>query len=84
MNFTINRDLLLQNLTSISKALSTKVQMPVLTGIKFDVNSDHILITSSNNEISIQALIKDKKQLKIEEEGSFVAPGKYLIDLVKE
>lgn len=84
MNFTINRDLLLQNLTSISKALSTKVQMPVLTGIKFDVNSDHILITSSNNEISIQALIKDKKQLKIEEEGSFVAPGKYLIDLVRK
>ena len=28
MIFTINRDLLLQNLTSVSKALSTKAQMP--------------------------------------------------------
>lgn len=84
MNFTINRDLLLTNLNSVSKALSTKVQMPVLTGIKFDVLKDHILITASNNEISIQASIKDSKQLKVEEEGSFLAPGKYLIDLVRK
>lgn len=84
MNFTINRDLLLLNLNSVSKALSTKVQMPVLTGIKFEVFKDKVLITASNNEISIQTLIKDPKLLKVEEEGSFLAPGKYLIDLVRK
>lgn len=84
MNFSINRDLLLQNLTAVSKALSTKVQMPVLTGIKFEVTKNQILITASNNEISIQAKISDKRQLKVEDEGTFVAPGKYLIDLVRK
>ncbi|HKM30350.1 MAG TPA: DNA polymerase III subunit beta [Bacilli bacterium] len=84
MIFTINRDLLLQNLTSLNKALSTKAQMPVLTGIKIEVGDNKILLTASNNEISIQARIDDKKHLKIEEEGTFVAPGKYLIELVKK
>ena len=31
MNVTINRDLLLENLTNVSRALSTKTPMPVLT-----------------------------------------------------
>ncbi|HNZ77985.1 MAG TPA: DNA polymerase III subunit beta [Bacilli bacterium] len=84
MIFTINRDLLLQNLTSVSKALSTKAQMPVLTGIKIDVVDNKILLTASNSEISIQACIDDKKHVKIEEEGTFIAPGKYLIELVKK
>lgn len=84
MNFTINRDLLLQNLNSVSKALSNKVQMPVLTGIKFDVFKDNILITASNGEISIQSKIVNPGQLKVQDEGSFVAPGKYLIDLVRK
>ena len=84
MIFTINRDLLLQNLTSVSKALSTKAQMPVLTGIKIDVVDNKILLTALNSEISIQACIDDKKHVKIEEEGTFVAPGKYLIELVKK
>jgi len=84
MIFTINRDLLLQNLTSVSKALSTKAQMPVLTGIKIDVVDNKILLTASNSEISIQACIDDKKHVKIEEEVTFIAPGKYLIELVKK
>lgn len=84
MIFTINRDLLLQNLNSVSKALSTKAQMPVLTGIKIDVEDNKILLTASNSEISIQAFIDDKKHVKVEEEGTFVAPGKYLIELVKK
>ena len=58
MNFSINRDLLLMNLTNVSKALSTKTPMPVLTGIKFDLKQDSLLLTASNNEISIQAMIK--------------------------
>lgn len=84
MNFSINRDLLLMNLTNVSKALSTKTPMPVLTGIKFDLKQDSLLLTASNNEISIQAMIKNKKQLKIEGEGTFVVPGKFLIDIVRK
>ena len=78
MKFTIERDLLLRSLSSVSKALSTKVQMPILTGIKFEVFKNSINLTASNGEISIQSKINERKYLNIEEEGVFVAPGKYL------
>ena len=84
MKFTINRDLLLQNLSAVSKALSTKVQMPILTGIKIEVANNQLLLTASNNEISIQAKINDKRLLRVTEDGTIVAPGKYLIELVKK
>ena len=84
MFFTIDRDLLLQNLTHVSKALSSKVQMPGLTGIKFNICSNYILLTASNNEISIQAKIMNDNLLKIQEEGEFVVQGKYLLEIIKK
>ena len=84
MNFTINRDLLLQNLNNVSKAISTKVQMPGLAGIKFNVFDDHLLLTASNNEISIQTKIIDDKYLKIQEPGEFVVQGKYLLEIIRK
>lgn len=84
MNFTINRELLLQNLTHVSKALSAKVQMPGLTGIKFNVSKNELLLTASNNEISIQAKIINDKDLLVKEEGEFVVQGKYLLEIVRK
>ncbi len=84
MKFIINRDLLLQNLSNISKALSTKAPMPILTGIKIEARNNSLFLTASNNEISIQALIKDKRLLKVEEDGLAVVPGKYFIEIVKK
>ena len=37
MNFTISREILLENLNIISKGLPAKSPMPILTGIKLEV-----------------------------------------------
>jgi DNA polymerase-3 subunit beta len=84
MKFIINRDLLLLNLMNVSRALSTKAPMPILMGIKIEANNNSIYLTASNNEISIQALIKDKRQLRVEEEGVIVVPGKYFIEIIRK
>jgi len=84
MNFTINRDLLLQNLNNVSKAISSKIQMPGLAGVKFNVFNDYILLTASNNEISIQTKINDANYLKVQEEGEFVVQGKYLLEIIRK
>lgn len=84
MNFSINREILLQNLTNVSKALSSKIQMPGLAGIKFEIYNDHILLTASNNEISIQTCINDLNVLKIVEPGEFVVQGKYLLEIIRK
>lgn len=84
MKLTINRDVLLNNLNHVSRALSTKPQMPILTGIKLDVKKDYLTITASNAEISIQATVHNNTaDVSIEEVGVVVLPGKYLQEIVR-
>lgn len=82
MNFTINRECLLNNLNNVSKALSNKIQMPGLTGILFNVQKDSIIMTTSNNEISIQVTIKDN--FNVIEEGDALISGKLLLEIIKK
>ena len=82
MNFTIDRECLLFNLNNVSKALSNKIQMPGLTGILFNVQKSGIVLTASNNEISIQVTIKEK--YTVIEEGSALISGKILLEIIKK
>ena len=84
MKFKINRNVLLQNLNNVSKGLSNKPQMPILTGIKIDVKERYILLTASNFDISIQAKISDVENFDIEETGTVVLPGKYLLEILRK
>jgi DNA polymerase III sliding clamp (beta) subunit (PCNA family) len=46
MKILINRDLLFFNLNNISRALSTKPPMPVLTGIKIEARGNAVYLTA--------------------------------------
>ena len=83
MIFSINRDYLLNKLNIIQRGLPIKTPMPVLYGIKFNVNKDNIVLTSSNTDIAIQVIL-DKKESNIKVEGKTLVPGKYLIDIVRK
>lgn len=83
MNFTINRDILLENLNNISRGLPQKSPMPVLTGIKIEVTNTDIYMTSSNIDISVQVIISDKS-LKITTPGKTVIPGTFFIDIIRK
>jgi len=84
MKFKINRLSLLQNLNHVSKGLSNKPQMPILTGIKLDIKERNILLTASNFDISIQANINDVSTFDIEETGTVVLPGKILLEILRK
>lgn len=84
MNFKINRDLLLSNLNDVTKALSTKPQQPISTGIKIEVKQNEIVLLASNSEIAIESHITKDNNLVIYEEGVTVLPGKYLFDIVRK
>ena len=82
MNFTIDRLVLLENLNNVSYGISTKMQMPGLTGIKFEVRKEFLILTTNNNEFSIKAVIKDKYNCI--SEGDFLLSGKIVIEIVKK
>ena len=61
MKFTIKKDLLLEALIKVSKAISTKNLIPVLGGIKFDLKRKKLTLTASDNDITIQSVIVSEK-----------------------
>lgn len=86
MKFTIKKDLLLDALNKVSKAISTKNLIPVLAGIKFELKKKKLILTASDNDITIQTSIDcvNEDDFKIENEGSIIIQGKYILDIVRK
>ena len=86
MKFTIKREILLDALNKVSKAISTKNLIPVLSGIKFELKKKKLVLTASDNDITIQTTIESLKEedFKIENEGSIIISGKYILDIVRK
>lgn len=84
MKFTVNRDELLFSINHVSKALSAKVQMPAMSGILMEVEKDILYLTATNSDISIKVSVLQGENLQIEEPGSVLLPGKYLLDAVRK
>ena len=86
MKFTIKREILLEALNKVSKAISTKNLIPVLAGIKFELKKKKLVLTASDNDITIQTTIESLKEedFKIENEGCIIIQGKYILDIVRK
>ncbi len=83
MIFSIDRDVLLDNLNMISHGLPVKTPMPILTGILMEVTDTDLYLTSSNVDLSIETVVSDKS-LQIQEKGKAVVPGKFFIDIIRK
>lgn len=83
MIFSIDRDILLENLNLIQRGLPVKTAMPVLNGIKMELTGEDLYLTSSNTDISVQVIVSDAS-LKITEPGKIVVPGNYFIQIVRK
>ena len=80
--FKIKRLELLNALTKVSRAVSIKSPLPVLTGIKFDLKEDELILTGSDSDITIQTSIQD--HIDIIEPGSVVLSSKYILEIIKK
>jgi len=84
MKLSIKREILLDNLNKVSKAISTKNLIPILSGIKFDLSNKGLTLTASNNDITIQSFIELKEEsMSIEKEGTIIIQGKEILDIVR-
>ena len=84
MKFTISRNTLLTTLNSVSKGLSSKTPMPSLTGIYVEAETEKLIFTTTNRELSIQVVVPVSENLEIEETGSCLIPGKYFVEIIKK
>ena len=84
MKIIIKKEILLEHLNKVSKALSTKNLVPALSGIKFDLKNEGLTLTASDNDITIQTFIPKTEDMNILEEGSVIIQGKYILDIVRK
>lgn len=84
MKFSIRKEVLLQGLNSVSKALSSKNLIPVLAGIKFNLTNNGLFLSASDNDISIESFIDKDKLDKIDSVGCTVIQGKYILEIIRK
>jgi DNA polymerase-3 subunit beta len=79
MKLSIARGELLDSLAVVTKALSSRTTLPILSGILLSAMGDKIILQSTDLEISI----KDTVGANVEDPGSVVLPGRLLADVVR-
>lgn len=88
MKLRILKDELNDSIQHVSKAVSSRTTIPILSGIKIEVTDDGVTLTASDTDISIQSYIPQEKDdlqiIEIEQTGSIVVPGKLFIDLIRK
>ena len=84
MKFIIKQDVLLESLNHTSRAISPRNLIPILTGIKFELNEDGLYLSASDTDISIRCLIPTKDIVEVKEYGSIVIGGKYIVEIIKK
>lgn len=88
MRFIISRTNLLQGLNIVSKAVTNKTPIAVLTGIKFELSEEGLVLIGSDTDLSISTFIpcesnKDKI-ITVFETGECVLNAKYITEIIRK
>jgi DNA polymerase III subunit beta len=88
MKLRVIKSVLVEAVSQVSKAVSTRTTLPILTGIKVDADTDGLVLTASNSDITIQVHVPAKKeetdQVFVEKAGKIVLPGRIFGDIVRK
>ncbi len=79
MKLSIERGALLDSLSVVTKALSARTTLPILSGILLTADAGTVTLQATDLEISI----RDAVAADVESEGSIVVPGRLLADVVR-
>ncbi|MDF2962414.1 MAG: polymerase subunit beta [Paenibacillus sp.] len=88
MKLTILKEYLNESIQHVSKAISNKTTIPILSGIKIDADANGMTLTASDTDISIQSFIPNEKNeisiIDLERPGSVVLSSKFFVEIVRK
>ncbi len=82
MKFTINRNLFIENLNNVMRAISSRTTIPILSGIKLELTNEELILTGSDTDISIEIKIPVNEDLNVESTGSIVLPARFFSEII--
>lgn len=88
MKFSILRNRLIESVQDVSKAITSKTTIPILTGIKITASEEGITFTGSDSDISIESFVPKEEDgdeiAVIQQTGGIVLQAKIFGELVKK
>ncbi|WEV70870.1 DNA polymerase III subunit beta [Lactobacillus sp. ESL0785] len=83
MQFTINRNLFVDNLNNVMRAISSRTTIPILSGIKLNLTNDELILTGSDTDISIELKIPVGEDLQVKSTGAIVLPARFFNEIIR-
>lgn len=80
MKLSIARGALLDSLTVVTRALSSRTTLPILSGVLLSAGDGAVVLQATDLEISI----RDSAPADVEQPGAAVVPGRLLADVVRK
>lgn len=88
MKLSILKEHLNESIQHVSKAISSRTTLPILSGIKIDATAKGVTLTASDTDISIQSFIPaelgSEQIIQLQTEGSVVLPAKFFTEIIKK
>ncbi|OGX61620.1 MAG: DNA polymerase III subunit beta [Paenibacillus sp. RIFOXYA1_FULL_44_5] len=88
MKFSILKNALNHAIQHVSKAVTNRSTIPILSGIKLEANENGLQLTASDTDISIQSFIpikaNDQENIQLYQKGSIVLPAKFFVDIIRK
>lgn len=88
MHFLIERNVLIEAIQDVLKAVASKTPIPILTGIKIVATEEGVTLTGSDSDISIERFIPaeedDNVHIELKTPGSLVLQAKFFAEIVKK
>lgn len=84
MKFVIDKNILLEALTNVTRAIGTRTTIPILNGIKFDLTKDGLSLMASDSELTIKIDIPEKDIKKVDNYGSMIIQSKYILEIIRK
>jgi DNA polymerase-3 subunit beta len=79
LRLTCERDELVRQLSVVSRALSMRSTVQILSGILLESSGERLALAATDMELSLQSSL----EASVEESGKVVIPGRLLVDLAR-
>ncbi len=79
LRITCSKDELVQGLTTVARALSTRTAIQILSGILLEARGGELRLAATDMELSVRAIVP----AQVQGEGSIVLPGRTLVDVAR-
>ncbi|MFC4387775.1 DNA polymerase III subunit beta [Gracilibacillus marinus] len=88
MKVIINRDKLMESIQHVTKAISSKTAVPILSGLKIHAKETGIKLTGSNSDITIESFIPLEEEgiqyIDEIEQGEIIVHAKYFPEIIRK